>query len=232
MYIVALFPLYIVLPFIVNVVISVFSNFLSLNVQSMFTSKGTTIMYDFVLNSIIIISFFLLKNEISNDYKKSVNFIKDHWLSLVTFFAIIKLLLLLSEWIIKYFNGNLNLINTENQRQVIDWIKSEGSVVMTVIIFLSITVIGPIFEEIIFRHIIIRELGALFNYKFMAIVSIILFACVHVMSAKYIYEMIIYLILSLPLVYFYFKSNFNIFIPILFHVLVNLTSYIYIIIWY
>ncbi|WP_223249643.1 CPBP family intramembrane glutamic endopeptidase [Staphylococcus agnetis] len=108
---------------------------------------------------------------------------------------------------------------------------SDTPLLSTIIIFLSITVIGPIFEEIMFRHIIIRELGNIFSYKFMAIASIISFSYIHIISSKNMYEIIVYLILSLPLVYFYFKSNFNIFIPIYFHIMVNLTSYIYIVIY-
>lgn len=124
---------------------------------------------------------------------------------------------------------NLNISKTENQLQIIDWIKEPNSFFMSLIIFLSITLIGPISEEILYRHLLIREVGKILPYKVMAIISILLFAVIHILSAKSLLEILTYLVLAVPIVLSYLKSNFNVFVSISLHVFINITSYIYII---
>ena len=99
---------------------------------------------------------------------------------------------------------------------------------MSLIIFLSITLIGPISEEILYRHLLIGEVGKILPYKVMAIISILLFAVIHILSAKSLLEILTYLVLAVPIVLSYLKSNFNVFVSISLHVFINITSYIYI----
>ncbi len=73
--------------------------------------------------------------------------------------------------------------------------------------FLLIVFVGPIVEEIVFRHILIGELGKKFVLIAMSIVSVFLFAFIHVMDAKSPFEFGPYLILSIILVFTYLKME-------------------------
>ena len=51
-----------------------------------------------------------------------------------------------------------------------------------------IVIAGPVVEELVFRHIIIGELGKKFNFIVMGIVSAITFTLIHVTDAKSPFE--------------------------------------------
>ncbi|QHW38289.1 CPBP family intramembrane metalloprotease [Staphylococcus ursi] len=88
--------------------------------------------------------------------------------------------------------------------------------------------IGPILEEILYRHLIIGEIGKIIPYKLMAIVSLLIFALAHVHSIDALNEIVLYLMLGIPIVFVYIKSNFNIYVSIAVHIFSNLASYTYI----
>ena len=54
--------------------------------------------------------------------------------------------------------------------------------------FLLIVIVGPIVEELVFRHILIGELGKKFNFIVMGIISAVLFTYIHVTDAKSPFE--------------------------------------------
>ncbi|MEJ7548060.1 CPBP family intramembrane glutamic endopeptidase, partial [Staphylococcus hominis] len=87
-----------------------------------------------------------------------------------------------------------------------------------------IVIVGPIVEEIVFRHIIIGELGKKFNFIFMGIISAVTFSLIHVSDAKSTLEFGAYFILAVILVFVYLKSNRNLASSITIHMLNNLLS--------
>ncbi|MFW2697392.1 CPBP family intramembrane glutamic endopeptidase SdpB, partial [Staphylococcus aureus] len=92
--------------------------------------------------------------------------------------------------------------------------------------FLLIVIVGPIVEEIVFRHILIGELGKKFNFIAMSIVSVFLFAFIHVTDAKSPFEFGPYLILSIILVFTYLKSGRNLGSTIALHIANNFVSFV------
>ncbi len=96
--------------------------------------------------------------------------------------------------------------------------------------FLLIVIVGPIVEELVFRHIIIGELGKKFNFVLMGIVSAVLFTLIHVTDAKSPFEFGAYLILAISLVYVYLKSDRKLAASLSLHMLNNLISFIWTII--
>ncbi|HCD1555265.1 TPA: CPBP family intramembrane metalloprotease SdpB, partial [Staphylococcus aureus] len=92
--------------------------------------------------------------------------------------------------------------------------------------FLLIVIVGPIVEEIVFRHILIGELGKKFNFIAMSIVSVFLFAFIHVTDAKSPFEFGPYLILSIILVFTYIKSGRNLGSTIALHIANNFVSFV------
>lgn len=87
--------------------------------------------------------------------------------------------------------------------------------------FILIAVLAPIVEEILFRHLLIGELGKKFNFYVMSAVSVFAFAGIHVTFAESPFEIIDYLLLAIPLVWVYMKSGRNLGVSIALHILNN-----------
>ena len=88
-------------------------------------------------------------------------------------------------------------------------------------------IVGPIVEELVFRHILIGELGKKFNFIVMGIISAVLFTYIHVTDAKSPFEFGAYFILAIALVSVYLISKRNLAASISLHMLNNLVSFIY-----
>ncbi|MEJ7175461.1 CPBP family intramembrane glutamic endopeptidase, partial [Staphylococcus caprae] len=56
------------------------------------------------------------------------------------------------------------------------------------ILFLDIVIVTPIVEELLFRHLLIHELGKKLTYVVMYVLSILIFASVHVTDAQSPFE--------------------------------------------
>ena len=75
--------------------------------------------------------------------------------------------------------------------------------------FLDIVIVTPIVEELLFRHLIIHELGKKLTYGAMYVVSVLIFAGLHVLSASSPFEVGPYLIMAIGFVVAYHYSGRN-----------------------
>lgn len=75
--------------------------------------------------------------------------------------------------------------NTENNKQIEELFKTRW---IWPILFLDIVIVTPIVEELLFRHLIIHELGKKLTYGAMYVVSVLIFAGLHVPSASSPFE--------------------------------------------
>ncbi len=106
-------------------------------------------------------------------------------------------------------------IAMENQDTVVEMFNSINKIVM----FLFIVIIGPIVEEFVTRY----SIGTLIkNDKVFIIVSGIIFGILHGVGIA----TILYILLGGAFAYFYVKSDKNIVVPIMLHVINNLVSFI------
>ena len=83
--------------------------------------------------------------------------------------------------------------NTENNKQIEELFKTRW---IWPILFLDIVIVTPIVEELLFRHLIIHELGKKLTYGAMYVVSVLIFA---VLSASSPFEVGPYLIMAIDL---------------------------------
>ena len=226
------FPIVFFSSFLVNIILSLINNFFNINFFSVLGTKNVVIMSDFSINLIIIFLFLILEKKTQKNIVESLEYIKKNIFLFMFLFTLPKLVIILINYLFNLSNVNFNLSKTENQMLIIDWIKEPNYFFMKIIIFLSIILVGPISEEILYRHLIIGELGKIFSYKLMAFISIILFSLIHVSDAKSSLEILTYLILSLSLVLIYLISKRNIFVSITLHCFINITSYAYIYYFY
>ncbi|MBI5974011.1 CPBP family intramembrane glutamic endopeptidase [Staphylococcus canis] len=89
------------------------------------------------------------------------------------------------------------------------------------LVFISIAILTPITEELLFRHIVIGELGKKFGFITMGLISIVFFAAMHLFAAVSPFEAIPYLLMATMFVVVYIKSGGNILASIASHMLVN-----------
>ncbi|ARJ51232.1 CPBP family intramembrane glutamic endopeptidase [Staphylococcus lutrae] len=94
------------------------------------------------------------------------------------------------------------------------------------VIFLSLVVISPITEELLFRHLLIGVIGQKFGITFMGVVSIVFFAMLHMSAAHSPFEILPYLLLAILFVVTYIKSGCNIAVSIMMHMFNNGISFV------
>lgn len=93
-------------------------------------------------------------------------------------------------------------------------------------VFLGIVILTPMTEELLFRHVLIGELGKKFGVGFMSILSIVSFALLHMQTAHSPLEIIPYLLLGAMFTITYVKSNGNIVVAMVTHMMNNGIAFI------
>ncbi|UXR78706.1 MULTISPECIES: type II CAAX endopeptidase family protein [unclassified Staphylococcus] len=93
-------------------------------------------------------------------------------------------------------------------------------------VFLGIVILTPMTEELLFRHVLIGELGKKFGVGFMSILSVVSFALLHMQTAHSPLEIIPYLLLGTMFTITYVKSNGNIIVAIVTHIMNNGIAFI------
>lgn len=157
---------------------------------------------DYFINNIIpyiIIIYYLLT--IIYLYKK--NYHKETSLSINKYFPLI----LLGISIAVFLNMIIFLINKPVATNTI-------SIPLAII---TSGIIGPIYEEILFRYILYNRLTNKYSIKKSIIITTTIFALIHLSLIKIIYAFIIGLILNLT-----YKKYKNILAPILIHISANI----------
>ncbi|HDC8887518.1 TPA: CPBP family intramembrane metalloprotease SdpB [Staphylococcus aureus] len=150
-------------------------------------------------------------------------YIKKYWLRLSITYIIALILIYTYEYMTQFLPKHLQYSETANELGLNKMFEVPAFLPVA---FLLIVIVGPIVEEIVFRHILIGELGKKFNFIAMSIVSVFLFAFIHVTDAKSPFEFGPYLILSIILVFTYIKSGRNLGSTIALHIANNFVSFV------
>ena len=91
---------------------------------------------------------------------------------------------------------------------------------------LEVVLLRPLIDELLFRHLLIHELGKKFNLLVMMIVSVLIETIVQVYDLISILEAIPYMIISIGAVMVYMKSGKNLAASYLYHSTVQLIIFI------
>ncbi|MGV3243379.1 CPBP family intramembrane glutamic endopeptidase [Staphylococcus sp. 11261D007BR] len=94
------------------------------------------------------------------------------------------------------------------------------------IVFINIAILSPICEELLFRQILIGELGKKFGRVTMGIISIVFFASMHLSLAQSPFEAVPYLLMGIMFVVLYLRSGCNVAVSITSHILMNTIAFI------
>lgn len=92
--------------------------------------------------------------------------------------------------------------------------------------FITMVVLRPLIEELIYRHLFIHELGKKFNIVFMIILSVVVEVGFHVYDLISILEIVPYALLSIGAIIVYIRSGKNLAASYLYHSSVQLVIFI------
>lgn len=173
---------------------------------------------------VIFVFYFLHIHTFGERFKKGITYLKKRWYIIIIVFLIALGLSNLYDYLMQFLPKHLQYSDTQNEMALNQLFETHAFIPFA---FLMIVIAGPVVEELVFRHIIIGELGKKFNFIVMGIVSAITFTLIHVTDAKSPFEFGAYFILALSLVFVYLISGRNLAASIGLHMLNNLVSFIY-----
>ncbi|MCY1592103.1 CPBP family intramembrane glutamic endopeptidase [Staphylococcus pettenkoferi] len=144
--------------------------------------------------------------------------LKKQLIFIIITFVLAQLVSQLYNWLLNFLPSSLQFDDTANNKEVlklfdVNWL-IPVSLIMGVILI-------PLVEELIFRHLIIHELGKKITYPIAAILSIILFTALHLLGMKSPFEIGEYLIIAVPIVIVYMRSGRNLAASFIYHALNN-----------
>lgn len=180
-----------ILSYIIIIISGIIYNILGYNDVTLFINNIAPIIT--IIYCIIIIIYLYKKNQI-----------KESNLSLKNYFPLISLgisiAIIYNMIIFKFNTPTLN----------------NNSISLTTLI-ISSGIIGPIYEEILFRYIFYNRLKAKYKVKKSIIINSIVFSIIHISPIKMIYAFILGIILNV-----YYEKYKNIKVPILIHIGANI----------
>lgn len=226
-----LIPFYIlfnqVVPLIVLTVI--FGVFFLFNIKSEVVGNDYKIISTIISEIIILLSFYLIhKNHRLLPIAIARFKTGQKYLFVILMTYIVSLVLITGyEWMTDFLPKSLQYGETQNQMLLEELFENNW---MLPLLFIDIVILTSFIEELIFRHLIIHELGKKITYGFATVLSVILFASVHVMGATSPFEIGSYIIIGASLAFVYLKSGMNLAVSITLHSLNNFISFITIVI--
>ena len=94
------------------------------------------------------------------------------------------------------------------------------------LLFLTLTILTPIAEELIFRKVIFNFIEPRTNYKVAIVLTGVIFGLMHVINFGDFIQAIPYVLMGISFGYVYWKSNKNIYVVITVHFLNNFLSWL------
>lgn len=171
-----------------------------------------------ILTTIILsfVAMYLYKDELNLDWLRLK---KGNWIicGFTGLFLILFIGTFLSLLVLK---GNPE--QSSNQQ----YIESIATPIVRNILPIVIVLFAPILEEILFKGYLIKTLSAKLNIYLLAILSILLFSAMHLHSITELKAIIPYFAISFVTTFYFFKKDYNIWYPLIIHILNNLLAQI------
>ncbi|MCE5038532.1 CPBP family intramembrane glutamic endopeptidase [Staphylococcus auricularis] len=218
-----LWPIYLIIPVVVIFILFIAN--LIVYPGGLFSENTITVIGGLTANLLILFSFYLMhtQHHLMQVTKQRFKEVKPYILMIILTFVVVLALENIYEWLVQFLPESLSYEETENQQLILDMFQNNW---LLPILFLDIVIVTPMMEELLFRHIIIHELGKRITYVIAGILSVVIFAGAHCIGASSPFEIGTYLIMALGIVFVYFKSGKNIAVSFTFHALNNCISFI------
>mgnify|MGYP002723570892 FL=1 len=173
---------------------------------------------------ILLIVFYLMhKNNIKPIAISRFKALKKHIILIIGSIIMIYVFESFYQILMQFLPEKFQFNDTENNKDIAKMF-THGWLVP--FLFLDIVILTPFVEELIFRHLIIHELGKKLTYGLMYIVSILIFASLHCVGAKSPFEIGPYIIIASMIVFVYHKTGRNLAATITMHTINNAVSFL------
>lgn len=153
--------------------------------------------------------------------------LKSYIMLFVGTYMVSTILIYIYEWLTTFLPESLQYSETQNQMELLALFDNPW---LLPLLFIDIVILTPFVEELLFRHLLIHELGKTFTYTLMTIISIVVFGCLHMTGAQSPFEIGSYLILGGSIVFVYLITGKNLAAAVSFHMLNNLIAFILIVV--
>ena len=183
-----------------------------------------------ILSSVILLYIFYLmhrKHQIINIALQRFRQLKPYTMLFVSTYIASTILIYIYEWLTTFLPESLQYSETQNQMEMLSLFDNPW---LLPLLFIDIVILTPFVEEMLFRHLLIHELGKKFTYTLMTIISIVVFGCLHMTGAQSPFEIGSYLILGGSIVFVYLITGKNLAAAVTFHMLNNLVAFILIVV--
>lgn len=224
-----LIPIYLlannIMPLLLFAAIYIVYSVFNFKNETFVTDENILIMGGLLAEIVILVSFYAmhLKDRLIPISNQRILAIPKYLFIIVATYIVTLGLNSLYDWMMEFLPKGLQYTETQNQMLLEKMFENNW---MLPFLFIDIVILTPIIEELLFRHLIIHELGKKITYTVASILSTILFASVHVLGATSPFEIGSYLIIGAGLAFVYVKSGMNLAVSITLHALNNLISFI------
>ncbi|EGG71326.1 CPBP family intramembrane glutamic endopeptidase [Staphylococcus epidermidis] len=222
LYVLAIFILPDLFANITTWILAIVNGYLSEDYLNSFYNDASTV-YAFVGEAIVILIFYLLhKRTMITTAMTKIKELKKYIPLLIICALSTEVFTSLWEYSIDFLPEQYQYYETVNEEGIEELFTHTW---ITPILFIDIVIFTPIIEELLFRHLIIHELGKKLTYGLMYIVSIVGFTYFHCTDAVSPFEAGSYFIAAVVFVIGYHFSHRNLAVPIALHMITNLIAF-------
>lgn len=218
---------YMVLPSLLGLIftlaISSIQRGLSNHILMDYFTNATTLC-TLIGESIILFSFYLMhKKTIIPIALSRFKALRKHILLIVITLILIYIFSAFYQFGMQFLPDQFQFDDTENNKEIAKMF-THGWLIP--FLFIDIAVLTPFVEELLFRHLLIHELGKKLTYGVMYVLSIIIFASLHCLDAHSPFEVGPYLIIAIGIVVVYHLSSRNLAATVTMHMSINTISFL------
>lgn len=223
-----LIPAYILLQSIVPIIV-VFGSF---GITAMITQQAPpqwlyhfSLSLSFVIAQglILVIFYKMHQSEINDVVKQQWIVAKNKIIKIVIVAIVVYLLLIIVRVIGTALPNHLSYHLTQYEQRTLGLFKSPYVLLVT---FISMVFLRPMVEQIIYRYLIIHELGKVWNRQFVIGLSIVIETIVHVYDMASIFEILPYIVIASSATILYIKSRDNLIVAYIFQVILQCILFI------
>ncbi|BBD91622.1 CPBP family intramembrane glutamic endopeptidase [Staphylococcus caprae] len=218
---------YMVLPIILGFLITIFWGALNPLLSEKY-------LFDYFMNAtsvctiigqlLFLLSFYLMHRKTIVPIAISrFKALRKHIILIIGTIVLIYLFSALYGYAMEFLPEKFQFEDTENNKEIAKMF-THGWLIP--FLYIDIAILTPFVEELLFRHLLIHELGKKLTYGVMYVISIVIFAGVHCIDAKSPFEIGPYLIIATGIVAAYHFSGRNLATTITMHMTINTISFI------
>lgn len=217
-----LIPIFIV-SFLIFFIIGVVYSFV-IGKSDSTTMDMLTALIQLLAYVVVVLSYYFLHiQQFQTILSDNWQALKRQWRWVLIGFVVMFLLAMLYDQVIQHLPNNWGYSETKNEEALDQLFKQKAFLPFT---FILAVIVGPIVEELAFRHLLIGELGKKLNFIVMGVISALLFALIHLDPTSSPFEYGGYLIMGAAIVIVYLKTGRRLLPVIAMHMLNNFVAFI------